>query len=706
MGGMSQIDGMIEDALRKRRNARSILYATGDDESIKEAVTNAKDAQTRLDNADIAEDDGIPPTEPQGVNVFVFGSNITVTWNLPPQTDYVKYTYIRFVNPATVQEVDKLSTTDIYLDYIKLESNTTYEAYVQFQDRWNRLSAESVGFTFTTGVSVADQIDESTLAFGRDVADILNAPELAAISDPGKLANKVVKEAALSMSGKPNLLSYDVASVDPFEVGTTNLPNASGLTGGTVEVVEFEEQQTIEWHLLSASDALGTNFLFNRYLGPPLVGGKNGEEYIVSCTVKCRGGKAVNARLVYRQKDINDVQYVVTGADVNLQPGEEKTIYVLFDYSSAHTDDNRIQIDIDSELGDGFLTYLNHFMLQRADGKGEPGAYKPPGISTGVVSARLLTAWDLAATRAIIGDATIETALIANAAIGDAQIDRATANKLQVRSADIVSLTASSLTSGTIDAQTITLGTGGVLASANNETTFTSSGIQLVPSATSLTGSNPSAEAERSISVAGGWSAMAFFEGNAYRGLGIRADGEGDGIPSGYISLIATQNSFMTKRAATIRLVPNGNALNEGVVSMTENLNVTRSIAAANINATEAFYCGGFFNGGGNIFTTGGDIFTNNGRVYGERVGFDDLENAFFTDVTLGSGAQITITHSKRKWYFSMRVWELQASAGRWRDATILYGSQILIDTNPDRTVIRNDTSDSKRFRCVAVNHT
>lgn len=688
--GLAHIDGMIEDALRKRRNARKIIEADGSDEVIKEAKEDSVLANERIDE-NVAEDDGVAPAAPTGVTTKVFARDVSFSWDTPPGTDHVATTRVEVYNTGTATLVAEGSTSDVYLPIRDLGKDTTYDATLWHEDLWGRDSAPSASVTFTTGATAADEITTSTLAFGGDIANLLNAPELAAISDPGKLAERVVTEAALAQTDRPNLAPYDVASAEPWATGTTP-DNVGYVHAGSTYTVEVDStgRKTMQW---AASSDIAEEATVSRYDGDYFFP-QDGQAYFYTARVKNVGTTTVDANVRLREKDTAAGTTVNTSsAYVTLAPGDTKTLSVEF-VPDASADNVLLHVNTMNIDANGFSLYTDEFMVQEAAGKDAPSAYKPPGITTGVVSAELVSAWDINAVRAVIGDATMEQAKMAEASIGDLQLDRATANKIAVLDGDIVNLTATKITTGTIDAEVITLASGGLLRSANNDARFSASGMSLRASG-SMLGGTPSSDIERKISVLGEWAGLAFFDSatDDYRGIGLRADGIGGDPKTGQIGIVATSNGTISNKAAELRVISSSFYGDDGGVSVSRHLYVVDNIDAdGNINAA------GNINASTHVTADGG-VYAD-GAVVGNTVG----ANAYFTawrttDFTLAGNSTLRVSWTGGFIPMWTHVW-YHIGNGNWRDVS--FNSNLALHINSSDVVINNNGSSSMRLRVAA----
>lgn len=688
--GLANIDGMIEDALRKRRNARSILESSGDDEVIKEAKTDSVQANQRLDDSDIASDDGIAPATPTGVSVSVWSRDVTVVWDVPPAADGVKEVTVRVYNPTTSALVREASTDDYYLDVNQLDANTDYETTVQFRDAWNRFSAESAAVAFTSSESVADQITTATKAFGGDIAGLLNAPELASISDPGKLAERVVQEASLAMSGRPNLLPFDVATADPFDLNTEP-PQAAG-PHGTFLVADSENKRTISW---SVNDGIVEQKFYDRYRGAPLVGGNTGDDFIASCTVRNRTGVNVDVHINYFYVDAVEPNANFASPTVTVAAGEEKVLSVPFTHDNTHAE-HYIRITAETTGATNFTNlYVEDFMVQRANGKTEPGNYKPPGISTGVVSARLLTAWDLAATRAIIGDATIEGAKIADAAIGAAQIANASIGRAEIQNGEIIrakiataaigtaevdEMSVNRLSTGTLSSTNIQLaGTGYIQAmqAGNVKADFSHDGLRLNDDGIFYEDPRDNPGAKVTPRRVTPYSAISFQQGGAIRGMYQVAIGDVD--RHGRLALEAFPNfaAFGTSNKSVVELDAQGNGNNV--------LNLSADVL--NLDSPKIISKDTHFFQGDVTLQSGSRVsFTNTGGIQSQG----------YADTNIGANSAVNFTHT-----LGLNPWIMVyhfLGDGIWRPIADAVSNFAIRDKDGGVTV-HNQTSAVRRVR-------
>ena len=152
-------------------------------------------------------DDGTPPGAPTGVTVSAGDHALIVKWAEPPAVDQVQRTLVRLTRVDTGAQIVQTATGLIH--GVTGLAVTAYDVEVAHKDRFGRQSlawAPVPPIRATPLPSVADRITAATSVAAGELSQLLNDPGLAPLTDPGKLAEAVVRSAALAATQDPNLL--------------------------------------------------------------------------------------------------------------------------------------------------------------------------------------------------------------------------------------------------------------------------------------------------------------------------------------------------------------------------------------------------------------------------------------------------------------------------------------------------------------------
>lgn len=442
-------------------------------------------------------------------------------WDAAPADQYVVRTKVELVRGDTGAVLAKASP-EAAAEFFDL-ALVPYTVRAAHVNRWGRQGPWATAGPQAPRPSAADQISAQTRVVAGELSELLNDPGLAPLTDPEKLAEAVVRGAALAATQAPNLLRWDEAEFENYPLGAL----AGSQTGAGVSVAVVDAPAPKRWLAVSrAAGATGTTarpfFAFRDRLEGQATG-----TFFYSFDARNTGGSPVRVQaLVEQSSDASGTAAGAVGGIVTVAPGETKQVFVKFTTTAALTS-QRFAVNI-TDAGTSVL--VNRNMVQRADpAKLEPGPYRVPGLTTGILHGRLVAARTVAAEAIIAGSITAASGLIADAAIGNAEIDRATVNKLQVLSADVVSLTADKLRAGTLTATIIALGSGGELRTSTGGTLLNSGGISMKrgPSydATSLARDQVISDIETGTSTISFYGNTNVAADGAYRGIVLRADG-------------------------------------------------------------------------------------------------------------------------------------------------------------------------------------
>lgn len=532
-----ELQGLSEDTA-KRRDVVDAINRKG---LLPEQISAVSSV---VESAGLFPDDGFPPGAPTGLAATPYSRALSVSWANPPVEDSVKTTVIRVRKTSDLSLVRTELTNEgsnavIYnLPVISL----TLDAY--HIDIYNRISGFSSTITATPDKSVADLITESTTIAAGQFSNLLNDPGLSALTDPAKLAAGVVRSASQAGTINPNLLKFNEAEYENYAVGS--LAGSFAFTNNLIAVSAFAGKKWLTHNRLTgATDGYSIPFISftDRTEGEP-------GDYIFSSEAKNTGVSPINVSVtVQKASDGSGTGATdINGATVTVPAGASIRPFVKFTRDAAKP---FIRFLIYVRSSEGVILWNRH-MLQKADtAQTEPGPYRMPTLTAGIVAAQLLAAWDVVAGRAIIADTTISTAKILDLAVSTAKLDN-----LSATSAKIASMAVDKLSGGTFVGGNIFLSASGVIW-AGPGTTLDSSGIKLAVG----NSYNISAfSGDNKISSGGDFSALMFYwsDVDPYRGAVLRSDGVNVAL-KGSVNIHSTVNgNALLASSARIEVLANG----------------------------------------------------------------------------------------------------------------------------------------------------
>lgn len=152
--GAQADEEFVERVVKQRKTAMAILRATTYDQTIE---TAAGDAKTALASLPAPPDDGVSvPGAPSMVVVTPYQRSLSVNWEAPPPTDYVRLSEVRLAPPAggVIHEAATLGLTIFNLVGLR-----EYTVEVRHTNVYGRAGAWSAPLTATPEQSVADLVD-------------------------------------------------------------------------------------------------------------------------------------------------------------------------------------------------------------------------------------------------------------------------------------------------------------------------------------------------------------------------------------------------------------------------------------------------------------------------------------------------------------------------------------------------------------------
>lgn len=159
-----------------------------------EVARQALEAKRILDDANLVPDDGIPPGVPVNVRTEALRRGVRVTWNAPPEEEYVEKTRVKVTNAVSTGRVllqEAAAGTSATVVDLPTEEHLVE---VQHVDQWGLTSPWSAFVTVTPLKSVADLIDLAAA----EIAGKLGWTNIAALTDPANLGDKVITSRAMA----------------------------------------------------------------------------------------------------------------------------------------------------------------------------------------------------------------------------------------------------------------------------------------------------------------------------------------------------------------------------------------------------------------------------------------------------------------------------------------------------------------------------
>lgn len=536
-----ELQGLSEDTAKRRDVADAAQRKT----LLPETVAGIEGA---IAAAGIAPDDGIPPLAPTGLTVDPFSRTLAVSWDAPPVEDGVAKTTVRIRKVSDLSIVRSIETADVAavvgdLPVIALRVDAFHT------DLYGLSSGYSTSVDATPDKSVADLITEETAVAAGQFSNLLNDPGLAALTDPAKLADGVVRSAAQASTKDANILKYNEAEYENYATGT--LVGAAFFTNNSGSIVSSSGKKWLSHtRSVGATDGWGLPF-------PSFIDRTEGAtgDYLFSAEAKNTGASPIDVSVsVQKASDASGTgAAVIDGATVTVPAGASIRPFVRFTRDAAKP---FIRFLYYIRSASGSILW-NRSMLQKASAtQTEPGAYIMPTLAAGILTAQLLAAWDVVAGQAIIADATIATAKIANLAVSTAKID-----DLAVTSAKVASLAANKITTGSLTSAIVTLTSTGYLKAGG--TVLDAGGLSLQLGDDYNISSYSS---DFKVSGGGDFAALMFYWSTAdnYRGSVLRSDGAGTGARGAVNIHSSVSGNVLADSSARIEVLANGTAVDGG----------------------------------------------------------------------------------------------------------------------------------------------
>jgi hypothetical protein len=202
-----------------------------------EVARQALEAKRILDDANLVPDDGIPPGVPVNVRTEALRRGVRVTWNAPPEEEYVEKTRVKVTNAVSTGRVllqEAAAGTSATVVDLPTEEHLVE---VQHVDQWGLTSPWSAFVTVTPLKSVADLIDLAAA----EIAGKLGWTNIAALTDPANLGDKVITSRAMATQNFAALSAWiEGAAIKDALIGdlkadkitTGNLTAEIGITTG------------------------------------------------------------------------------------------------------------------------------------------------------------------------------------------------------------------------------------------------------------------------------------------------------------------------------------------------------------------------------------------------------------------------------------------------------------------------------------------
>lgn len=562
---------------------------------ITQHLTGIRDGMVPEDKGQIPVDDGIPPLPPASVVATNLIHGLGIIWDPPPGGDLVDHSVVLITPQGSgAYEVRGLSH---HADLSALDP-IPHTVQVKLVDLFDRESIYSDPITATPTLTAAEAIDLSDLALNDRISGLLPNANLAAIGDPDKFVDGVIKGISLATGQNANVLPFSEAELENYGIDQIWPPvGVQTILGNGVTAI-IRSISGRKWLEHTRSTTSTETWLYP-FASLTERGTAGDSWYIYSAYVRNRGTSPVNVSVEVRDAASTsgpDVTYATSDPVTVPADGNEYRVWIRF-----QRDVTRPYVRFAHHLQNANTSCLwGRFQLEAVpEAKTEPGPYSVPAASFGSISAYLVGAYDLAAVNARFTDASI----------GNAKIQEILADKITTSS-----LTASTITLGSSFNPATGVTTRGKIAAGS--TVFDELGVHLAPEAD--TGISPANNVSFKISPVVGvgesvWGAVSFYNSSIYRGVAIRSDGDIDGLPRGTLDFHATYAGTMVytdTRACGLEINSNstyGYAYLRGDFSVTRHMDVDGVLSVGNFASTGVTLFGGLNMGGATI-----DIGTNN----------------------------------------------------------------------------------------------
>lgn len=538
-------DRLLEETIKEIATSNPVARRIINQTTLPQKV---QQVEKSLEDADIPTDDGNPPSPPQNVDASEWPRALSVRWDEPVDLEYVVSTrVVLFKAGVQVREsLVRAQDSSVWLDGLDL---TAYEIDVSFIDRWGHESSTTTVGPYTPEPTVADQISESvTVAAGQIVPNLGGDPSQ--FTDPDLFAEGVIELSAQAAAGRSNVLTHGTSLFDGFKLPSqTTVPGVpftpSSISNGTVTFTDLPDGRWANWDN-TIQPATFYPFAPQQFPGDTkyvaAIRVRNGGSAPVSCSVRVKVGT-----------DATVAAQTLSGASQSIPAdNQERTLFVAFDRgANTHHQIGLHTTTINTALRVSRLQLAPIPPDRNLNTVTEAPPFAMPILSADGISARLLTAWDVVAGRAIIEDATIDNALISNLAVTSAKVDEMSVTKL---TAGFLDVTMDLILGGSITWD------GGQLNDFGVELSDVAEGSSAPPNAgraskitSPATGSNPTP-----------WGALNFFSNDSTpsRGVSIWADGGAATNRVGQVKIVATNGSqnegANTSARIVLRSVNNG----------------------------------------------------------------------------------------------------------------------------------------------------
>ncbi|MDP9437692.1 MAG: hypothetical protein M3P49_02950 [Actinomycetota bacterium] len=555
---MSRYPGV--DALIEAGGRRSTRQDFAD--RITTKSTQVQDAQEALADNGIVPNTQLAPSPPTGIFIKARNRGMDIAWDAPPAADHVAVTEVMLVrvgdNTTTIHKFEP----KLLAGSINGLNPVDYDVTLQHRNKFGAVS----GFTapairITPTPTIAEQISADIQIAATQITGQLGQAQVPTITDPSKLAEEVVK--GIAAVANRNVLPLPESRFDSYPLGDWAAvgPKQHAYGAATTEAQITADGAGRRWLRQNVgavsgatSTAVGSGWMHPFGIGRyDVVAGDWG---IFSVRTLNPTGTDVNVRVCANFYDANKNSVGNALGPIVTTPASSGAR--IFFKTQAPTGTAHVRVFTEITTQNVGLNF-NDFQLEKvASTATTPSAFATPAMFTGAIGANIIGALDLLAVRAILGNATIE-------------------------SAKVVSIAAEKFVGGIISGQEFVLATGGRFRTSNNGTRIDDGGITLAHGADFNIAATT---IDKKISSLADRAAVAFYHDTTtgFRGVVARSDGGNTDTTRGAISLHATYAGVLDA-ASTARIELLSTSAN-GEIDMYGNTDVFgRLVVAENMRA-------------------------------------------------------------------------------------------------------------------------
>ena len=478
--------------------------------------------QETLEDVEVLPMPPVPPSAPTVTDVIPKRRAVSIEWEVPARELGVHTAVVRVTRVSdgsiTVLRV-RAQDGGLWVNDLRVEDHTVE---LMYEDRWGRVSPWTDPVHASPLPTITDQISsELEIAAGQIVPYLPADPDTPSpFTTPSLFAEGLFDLTKMAALQRLNVLPFGRSIYAGYKLtsstqkGTPFTPHA--LLNAGWSLFDAGADRLLQQ---SSSTVLPSQLTPFDWMALPA-----DPQYVFASRVRNPAGGPAQVRVVVELSlDGSTVSQTVNGPTLVLNPDDiERPTFLAFARGAATW--MRFRYEVLTASG---TVRWNRNQLTPATGRSLASITEAPTFSLPIfaqdgISSRLLTTWDLTATRGVIGNLTVESAKMLNVSI-----EKLTAGMLEVQM-DLIS-------GGRI------VWDGGELYDGGMELTDVAEGSNLTPNV----GRASKITSPASGSAPTPWAAINFFKNDALdtRGISVWADGVNNGARDGVIKLIATNGN-------------------------------------------------------------------------------------------------------------------------------------------------------------------